>query len=67
MRILLWTRYKAQKDQLFLVFFIIDLIQTKPMSIPIAVIQLPDEEGSSPNRAKVCICFVGNVDFTIGF
>ena len=57
MRILLLTRYKAQKDQLCLVFFIIDLIQTKPMSIPIAVIQLPDEEGSSPNRAKVCFLF----------
>ena len=29
-------------------------IQTKPMSIPIAVIQLPDDENSAPSRAKVC-------------
>ena len=33
-------------------------IQTKPMSIPIAVIQLPDDENSTPNRARVCILYL---------
>ena len=31
------------------------VLQTKPMSIPIAVIQLPDDENSTPHRARVCI------------
>ena len=33
-------------------------VQTKPMSIPIAVIQLPDDEKSTPHRARVCIPYL---------
>ena len=33
-------------------------VQTKPMSIPIAVIQLPDDEKSTPHRARVCILYL---------
>ena len=39
-------------------FLTLVFIQTKPMSIPIAVIQLPDDENSTPNRARVCIPYL---------